>query len=102
MTRRYLLVKLVCERKLTDQQFHDALDSSVRTYFGDLGFSRIDPKIIKFDADSSIGIVSCEKEAVSELGSAVALITKHAQIPITVLVLRVSGTLKGIRKRGLK
>jgi RNase P/RNase MRP subunit POP5 len=97
-----MLVKLVCERKLTDQQFHDALDYSVRRHFGELGFSRIDPKVIKFDPDSSTGIVSCERSAASELEAAMALITKHAEIPITVLVLRVSGTVKGIRKRGLK
>ena len=29
---------------LTDQQFHDALNTSVRTHFGDIGFSRIDPE----------------------------------------------------------
>jgi RNase P/RNase MRP subunit POP5 len=98
MTRRYMLVKLVCERKLTDQQFHDALDSSVRRYFGEFGFSRIDPRIIRFDADTSTGIISCERRAASELESAMALITGHAEIPITVLVLRVSGTIKGIRK----
>jgi RNase P/RNase MRP subunit POP5 len=97
-----MLVKLVAEQKLTDQQFHDALEYSVRRYFGELGFSRIDPKIIKFDADSSTGIVSCERSAAAELESAMALITKHAEIPIAVLVLRVSGTIKGIRKRGLK
>lgn len=97
-----MLVKLVCERKWTDQQFHDALDYSVRKYFGELGFSRIDPKIVKFDTDSSTGIVSCERRGASELQSAMALITNHAQVPITVLVLGVSGTIRGIRKRGLK
>jgi RNase P/RNase MRP subunit POP5 len=93
-----MLVKLVCERKLTDQQFHDALDYSVRRYFGELGFSRIDPKVVRFDEDSSTGIVSCERPSASELESALALITKHAQIPMTALVLRASGTIKGVRK----
>jgi RNase P/RNase MRP subunit POP5 len=98
MARRYMLVKLVCDAKLTDEQFHDILDYSVRRNFGELGFSRIDPKTIRFDTDSSTGIVSCERAAAYELETAMALITKHAQIPVTALVLRVSGTIKGVQK----
>jgi RNase P/RNase MRP subunit POP5 len=102
MTRRYVLVKVVSEAKLTDQQFHEALNNSVRTNFGEFGFSRIDPKIIDFDTDSATGIVACERNATSELEAAIALITKYSEIPMTALVLRVSGTVKAIRKRKAK
>ena len=98
MTRRYMLVKAVYEHKLTDQQFHEALDCSIRKHFGELGFARIDPKIVQFNTDTSTGIVSCDREAAPELESAIALISRHAEIPISVLVLRVSGTIKAIRR----
>ena len=98
MTRRYVLFQVVCDFELTDQQFHEALDDSVRRYFGEVGFSRIDPKIVEFDTESSTGIVSCERGAASELESAMTLISKHSEKPLIVLVLRVSGTVKGVRR----
>ncbi len=99
MTRRYLLVKVLYGRDFTDQQFHDTLNSSVRTHFGDVGFARMDPKIIKFSQNTSTSIVSCEKSAVQELASALALITDCGGTSITFLVLAASGTIKGLRKR---
>jgi RNase P/RNase MRP subunit POP5 len=95
MARRYMFVKVVCDRKLTNEQFHDALNNSTRRYFGEVGFSRIDPRIIKFDSDSSTAILSCERTATSEFESALALITECAETPMSLLVLRVSGTVKG-------
>jgi RNase P/RNase MRP subunit POP5 len=95
MARRYLLVKIVCDRKLTNEQFHETLINSTRRYFGELGLSRIDPRMIEFDAVSSRAIVSCEQTATSEFESAMALITRHDETPMSVLVLRVSGTVKG-------
>ena len=102
MSRRYLLVKVLCGQVLTDQQFHDALDASVRMHFGDIGFSRIDPRIIKSDQGTSTSIVSCERSAVRELEAALALITDCGGPSVAVLVLAVSGTIKGLRKRRVR
>jgi len=99
MSRRYLLVKVLYGKDFTDQQFHGALNSSVRTHFGDIGFARIDPRIIKFNQSTLTSIVSCEKDAVKELASALALITDSGGATISVLVLAASGTIKGLRKR---
>jgi len=99
MARRYLLVKVVSERGLTNEQLHEALDSSARHYFGEIGLSRIDPRIMRFDAESSTAIVSCERSATPELMSAMALITRHAEAPLSLLVLQVSGTVKGAGRR---
>ena len=98
MTRRYLLVKVVCENKLTDQQFYEVLHSTLRKYFGELGLTRIDPKVMRFDSDSATGIVSCERGGTADLASAIALVTKISELPLTLTILRVSGTLKGVRK----
>ena len=99
MPRRYLLVKVIYGLALTDQQFHEALTTSVRTHFGDIGFARIDPRVIRFDQSTSTSIVSCERSAVRELESALALITDYGGTSGAVIVLAVSGTIKGLRKR---
>ncbi|MGA2627069.1 MAG: Rpp14/Pop5 family protein [Candidatus Bathyarchaeia archaeon] len=102
MTRRYLLIKILYDNAPTDQQFHDALNTSVRTHFGDIGFSRIDPRIIKSDQSTSTSVVSCERNAVRELEAALALITECGGTCVAVLVLAVSGTIKGLRKRRVR
>jgi RNase P/RNase MRP subunit POP5 len=99
MPRRYLLVKVLHGGALTDQQFHDAINTSVRIHFGDIGFSRIDPRIIKTYQSTSTSIVSCERSALRELESALALMTDCGGTSVTVIVLAVSGTIKGLRKR---
>jgi len=98
MATRYLFVKLICDRMLTNEQFHDALKNSVIRYFGELGVSRIDPRIMKFDDVSSTAIISCNRDATAELLSALALVTDYAETPVCMLVLRVSGTVKGATK----
>jgi RNase P/RNase MRP subunit POP5 len=102
MSRRYLLVKVLYGSAFTDQQFRDSLDTSVRTHFGDIGFSRIDPRIIKSDQSTSTSIISCERSAVRELESALALITECGGTSVAVLVLAVSGTIKGLRNRKVR
>jgi RNase P/RNase MRP subunit POP5 len=99
LTRRYLLVKILGEHKITDQQFHETVDRTVRRYFGELGFARIDPRLITFNGGSSTAILSCEPSAVADLESAVALVTRESDSAMSILVLRVSGTVKAVRKR---
>ena len=99
MPRRYLLVKILHGGALTDQQFHDAINTSVRTHFGDVGFSRIDPRVIKTYQSTSTSIISCERTALRDLECALALITDCGGTSVTFMVLAVSGTIKGLRKR---
>ena len=99
MTRRYVLVKLVCESQVSNQQFDEALSASIQKHFGELGFSRINPKVVRYDVPSSTGIVSCDSTALADLESAITLITRNSENSMTALVLRVSGTIQGLRTR---
>jgi RNase P/RNase MRP subunit POP5 len=99
MPRRYLSLKIICDRAVTNEQFHEALDNSAKRYFGEIGLSRIDPRIMKFDPESSTAILSCERAATSELVSVISLITHCAETPVNLLVLRISGTVKGAERR---
>jgi len=99
MARRYLLVKVVSERPLSSEQFGTALIGSVRRCFGEVGLSRIDPKLVRFDPNQSEAIVACKRDGASELQAAIALISEASEVSIVPLVLRVSGTIKGLGKR---
>jgi RNase P/RNase MRP subunit POP5 len=94
-----MFVKVNCEHKISDQQLHETMNGSIRRYFGEVGLSRIDPKIIEFNTNSSTAILSYERAAAADFETSMALITKESDLPMTVLVLRVSGTVKAIRRQ---
>ena len=98
MSRRYLLVKVVCERPVTAQLFEAALISSIRRLFGDFGLARIDPRVIRFDATRLEAVVACNSDRADDLEAAIALIS-DTESRMTVLVSRVSGTIKGLRRK---
>ena len=99
LTRRYFLLRIVSDTKLTSEQLIELINDSARRNFGELGLSRVNPRIIKFDMSSSTTVVSCEPRATNEFGAALALITGNAEGPVRILVLRISGTIKGASRR---
>ena len=99
MSKRYLLVKVVSENPLSREQFGNAVIDSVRRNFGEIGLSRIDPKLVRFDLDRSRAIVACRKGGETELQAAMALISDVSGTSFVALVLRVSGTIKALGNR---
>ena len=99
MSKRYLLIRVASSVPLSKDQFAQALENSVRRNFGEIGLSRVDPRVVRYDADRSRGIVSCKGESSTELQTAVGLISEISGTPVVPLVLRVSGTIKAIGKR---
>ena len=99
LPRRYLLVRIMSEQAVTEEQFSDAFMSAIRRSFGEIGFARIEPKLVRFDSGKSLAIVACKASMVAQLQAAVALISGYSEVPTATLVLRVSGTIKGLRAR---
>ena len=69
--RRYLLIRIYSENltAISGEQFIDALMSSVRKYFGEIGVSTIDPKLLRFDPHRSEAIVACQKKSRERIAS---------------------------------
>lgn len=99
MSRRYFLVRLISERALSSEQFNKALTDSVRRYFGEFGLSRIDPKLIRYDSQRSEAIIACRSNETEDLQAAIALLSGEPNATITALVLRISGTIKALRRK---
>ena len=102
MTRRYALVKIISDYALTEEQFGGAVNAAVSKSFGDIGFARIAPKLIRFDPTKSEAIIACKREMVHELEAAVARVSNCGDFSVTPLVVRVSGTIKGLKQRKRK
>jgi len=98
MIRRYLQIKICSEVSITEEQFFQALRASIIKYFGEVGLSRITPKLIRFDSHKSSAVVAFDKDHMVEMQSALAFIRQIAESEVLMLPLRTSGTIKGLSK----
>lgn len=92
-------MKAISERGLTQERFELDLMSSVRRLFGEFGLARIAPKVVRFDAPRSEAIVACKKEGAEDLEAAIGLLSGTSEMAIIALTMRVSGTIKGLRRK---
>jgi RNase P/RNase MRP subunit POP5 len=99
LSRRYFLIRLVSDRPVSSEQFGKAVADSVRRCFGEFGLSRIDPRLIRFDPQRSEAVLACNKDGAEELQAAIAMLSNELDDAMAALVLRVSGTIKGLRKK---
>ena len=92
-------MKAISKHDLTRDQFELDLMSSVRRLFGEFGLARIAPKVVRFDASRSEAILACNKEGAEDLQAAVGLISGTSETAVIVLTVRISGTIKGLKRR---
>jgi RNase P/RNase MRP subunit POP5 len=97
-TRRYFLLKVFSEQPMSAEQLETTITNSVRKYFGEMGLARIKPKFIRFNSARSEAVVGCAKDGAEDFQAAIALISGKPTNRITPITLRVSGTIKGLRK----
>jgi RNase P/RNase MRP subunit POP5 len=96
MSRRYVLIKICSPATVTEEQFAQALTASVVKYFGEVGLSRMAPKLIRFDSRRSSVVVAFAKDRMVEMQAAVAFIRQVGESEALVLPLKTSGTIKGL------
>ena len=92
-------MKAISKHDLTRDQFELDLMSSVRRLFGEFGLARIAPKVVRFDASRSEAILACNKEGAEDLQAAVGLISGTSETAVIALTVRISGTIKGLKRR---
>lgn len=99
MVRRYVLVKVLSDSQISSEQFNEVMTHSVKKFFGEIGYVKVNPRLIRFDATRSEAIVACERDRVAELQTALALTGDISGLSIAPVTLRVSGTIKSLRQR---
>lgn len=98
--KRYILTRICGEKAatITGEQFAVTIIAAVRKYFGEIGLSIINPRLIQFDPQSRTAILACEKNHEEGLHAATALIKEIDAKPVAILTVNTSGTIKGLSK----
>lgn len=97
--RRYLALKLEGEGIFDRNMVSDALWGAVLRLFGEVGVSQAGLYLIEFDAEKMSGILRCSHKALPSVKAAISSVTKIGGRPAAIHVLRVSGTLKALRRK---
>lgn len=97
-SRRYFLVKLVCDKKIERDSFSKAVRESALKFFGESGLAQLDMRFLGFRPDSWEAIISCRTAASDKLRASLAMVTEFNGEPGATFVLRASGTMKGLER----
>ncbi|HDI52521.1 MAG TPA: ribonuclease P [Candidatus Bathyarchaeota archaeon] len=98
LRRRYLAFKVEGET-VKRRDLEEAIKGSVKRLYGLNGLWKLEPTLIDFDEHHRIGIVRCNHRWLPWMRASLTAITEVEGKPIALHVLRVSGTLRALRRK---
>ncbi|VUT27759.1 MAG: Ribonuclease P protein component 2 [Candidatus Syntrophoarchaeum sp. GoM_oil] len=96
--KRYLRFEIESDVTITRYNITDAIFHSGRSLFGDYGMSLINIQFIDFDESSKTGVIRCTRDKVDCVRAIIATVSNIKGYPSAIRVLRVSGTIKGVKR----
>jgi len=100
--RRYLAFKLYPEKKeVKKNSLAREIWTSLISLFGEKAAADTNFWLVDYDEEKCIGIARCTNRTVEILRSAIALLSSVDSIRISVKTLKISGSLRKLRKKYL-
>ncbi len=96
--RRYLLVQLDCGAKCSSGEFMDAVWGSISRLFGEHGCSKAGLSLVGYDDAKQLGVLRVALDCVEQIRAALACVTKVGDRTAALHVLKLSGTLKSLKR----
>jgi len=94
--RRYLLVE-VFRGEITGLDLDQVLKEKMIQLYGAKGLSEANLKLIEFDPESNTAIIRCNHRSLRSVRATLALITSLNSQPLTLNVIKLSGTIKSLK-----
>jgi len=96
---RYVAFQIISEESVTYADVEAAVWNVMLDFFGEYGTSKTSMWLIKnlYDEQKQFGVIRCNNESVATVLAALGLISRLGDIRVIVKVLKVSGTIKGLR-----
>lgn len=95
--KRYIAFEIASEQEINRQQLLNEILNSIVSLFGDAGRSEIALQLLSFDG--KYGIIRCAREKTRETRAALACINSIRGARVSILVLGISGTIKGATEK---
>ncbi len=93
--RRYIHLRFECSRALSESEARDELYNAILSFLGEMGFSKVSPKLVEFNDNS--GILMCSNQELQNVKAALALVSKIKGEDGCIRVLKVSGMINKLQ-----
>ena len=97
--KRYLSLRVESETLLNEKDFFNIIMNSTLQLFGEYGASHANLYVVNFDPIHGEAILRCSHKTVNQVRAAIATITEVSKDSITIHVMKVSGTIKSLRRK---
>jgi ribonuclease P/MRP protein subunit POP5 len=96
---RYIAFKILSEYPITYDDLEQAIKNVALDFLGEYGVSKTSMWIIKnlYEEYEQMCVIKCNNKSVPQVISCLGLISRLGDNRITVKILKVSGTIKGLR-----
>ena len=95
--KRYLALEVITERPITRSDLSEEIFNSLCSLFGDTGASEINAGLLSYEG--KYGILRCERKKTTDTRAALACISRIRGFRVSILVLGISGTVKGAMEK---
>ncbi|WP_455365019.1 Rpp14/Pop5 family protein [[Eubacterium] cellulosolvens] len=93
---RYLLIDLHSTIAPTLPDIASTIVQTLKNLFGELGFSQIEARVLRYDSGRKKLLIRCRREHVPKMQFALLFITEINKSKVNLSVVRISGTIKSL------
>ncbi|MEM5882620.1 MAG: Rpp14/Pop5 family protein [Candidatus Aenigmatarchaeota archaeon] len=101
---RYIAFQIISEEPISYSDLENALWECALEFFGEYGISKTGLWLIKnlYDEKKQIGVIKTNTKSVSKAITCLSLISRLGDVRIVPKILKVSGTIKGLKLKKVK
>lgn len=101
---RYIKVHVISEEPVSYADLESAIYNVFLDFFGEYGFSKLSFWIMKdlYDENTQTLVIRCNNKSVPQIIAGLGLIARLGDNRIIFKILKVSGTIKGLKLNNLK
>lgn len=92
--KRYIAFQILAEKDFSFAEVQEAVEKALQEFLGTWGVAQASPMLVKEKYKSNKFIIKVSHKAVDEVKAALILIKKIKNVPVIILSITTSGTLK--------
>jgi len=96
---RYVKFQVISEEKIVYTDLEQAIWNTMLDFYGEVGVSQLSLWLIKnlWDEKNQIGVIKCNNKSVEKIIAGLGVISRLGDTRVVFKVLKVSGTIKGLK-----
>lgn len=96
---RYIFFKIISEDQIVYSDLEQAIWSATLEFYGEVGASKLSLWLMKnlYDEKMQSGVIRCNNKSVDKIIAVMGLISRLGDARIIFKILKVSGTLRGLK-----